>query len=259
MLSKGKLKYIRSLEHKKYRLEEQAFVAEGPKIVGELLNVFRCKLLLATEEWLHAHSSVVAAEIVEVMPAELQRASFLQTPQQVLAVFESPAYSLSIEKIKTSLCLALDDIQDPGNLGTIIRIADWFGIETIIASLGTADAFAPKAVQATMGAIARVQILYTALPELLSSLTDVPIYGTFLDGENIYEQSLSATGVLVMGNEGKGICPKTAQYVNRKLYIPPFPAGRATSESLNVAVATALACAEFRRRLPYPDDGSASA
>jgi len=146
------------------------------------------------------------------------------------------------------LCLALDEVQDPGNLGTIIRIADWFGIEHIFCSQGTADVYNPKVVQATMGALARVHVHYVNLSELIDSLPDIPVYGTFLDGTNIYEQELSQTGIIVMGNEGNGISPEVRKVINRRLYIPNYPANRPTSESLNVAVATAITCAEFRRR-----------
>ena len=142
---------------------------------------------------------------MEVSQEELSRASLLKTPQQVLAVFEQPQDTLSPEFARQSLCLALDDIQDPGNLGTIIRLADWFGIEHIICSQNTVDVYNPKTIQATMGGIARVKVHYTSLPEFIHSLGDTPVFGTFLDGENMYEQPLSANGLIVMGNEGNGI------------------------------------------------------
>ena len=147
------------------------------------------------------------------------------------------------------MCLALDDIQDPGNLGTIIRLADWFGIEHIFCSQGTVDVYNSKVIQATMGALARVKVHYCNLPELISSLKDVPVYGTFLDGENIYDKPLSENGLIIMGNEGNGVSKEVSQLINNKLYIPNYPSGRTTSESLNVAIATAVVCAEFRRRL----------
>jgi TrmH family RNA methyltransferase len=147
-----------------------------------------------------------------------------------------------------SLCLALDDVQDPGNLGTIIRIADWFGIEDIFCSRGTVDVYNPKVIQATMGAIARVRVHYVDLAEFIATAGDIPVYGTFLDGENMYGHELSANGIIVMGNEGNGIGSEVERLINKKLYIPNYPADRATSESLNVAVATAIVCAEFRRR-----------
>ena len=175
--------------------------------------------------------------------------SLLKTPQDVLAVFNQPQSDYSLVDIKHSLCIALDDVQDPGNLGTIIRIADWFGIEHIFCSQGTVDVYKPKTVQATMGALARVKMHYCSLPSLIASLEDVPVYGTFLDGKDMYEETLSANGLIVMGNEGNGISKEIASLVNKRLYIPNYPKGQETSESLNVAVATAVICAEFRRRL----------
>lgn len=143
----------------------------------------------------------------------------------------------------------LDGVQDPGNLGTIIRIADWFGIENVICSADTADAYNPKVVQATMGSIARVNVTYMNLSVLFDSLPkDFPIYGTLLEGDNIYNQKLTEVGLIVMGNEGKGISPAIRNLVNRALRIPNYPEGRATADSLNVAIATAIVCAEFRRR-----------
>ena len=223
-LSKNRIKYIHSLELKKNRKTEKVFLAEGPKLVGDLLGHFPCRFLAATPECL------------------------LKTPQQVLAVFEQPEYETDASVISHSLCLALDDVQDPGNLGTIIRLADWFGIEHIFCSPNTVDVYNPKTVQATMGGIARVKLHYTPLPDLIQSLKDIPVYGTFLDGENMYTQKLSSNGLIVMGNEGNGIGKEVEQLINRKLYIPNYPAERETSESLNVAIATAVVCAEFRRQ-----------
>ena len=248
MLSKNKIKYIKSLDLKKNRKKDNVFVAEGHKLVGELLGKFHCVLLVAKDTWLSQHTDVDADEIVEVTSEELSRISFLKQPQDVLAVFKQPHYLMDTNVIRQSLCLALDDVQDPGNLGTIIRIADWFGIEHIFCSQGTVDFFNPKVMQATMGAIARVQIHYCDLQELITSHPDIPIYGTFLDGNDMYNESLSANGLIVMGNEGNGISQEISQRINKRLYIPNYPADRETSESLNVAIATAIVCAEFRRR-----------
>ena len=248
MLSKNKIKYIRSLELKKNRKEERAFVAEGHKLVGDLLGHFSCKLLVATRSWLDIHPQVGADEVIEVTQEELTRASLQKTPQDVLAIFEQPEYPMNPEVISQSLCLALDDVQDPGNLGTIIRVADWFGIEHIFCSLGTVDVYNPKTIQATMGALARVKLHYCNLPSLIASLGDVPVYGTFLDGKNIYGEDLGTYGLIVMGNEGKGVSQEVADMVNKRLYIPNYPPQRETSESLNVAMATGIVCAEFRRR-----------
>ena len=249
MLSKNKIKYIHSLELKKNRKKEGVFVAEGHKLVGDLLPYFHCRLILATTTWLEEHLDIQADEIIEITSEELVKASLLKTPQEVLAIFEQPQYDYTTDVIKDSLCLALDDIQDPGNLGTIIRLADWFGIEHIFCSQGTVDVYNSKVIQATMGALARVKVHYCNLPDLISSLKDVPVYGTFLDGENIYDKPLSENGLIIMGNEGNGVSKEVSQLINNKLYIPNYPSGRTTSESLNVAIATAVVCAEFRRRL----------
>ena len=186
MISKAKIKYIRSLELKKNRLADNVFVAEGPKVVGDLLRVMRARLIVATQEWMSCNESEChGAEIIEVSADELRKVSFLQTPQDVLAVFNMPDRNDTdnCEVPIGKLSLALDGVQNPGNLGTIIRIADWFGITEIFCSNDTADAFNPKVVQATMGSIARVSIRYVNLSEMLSTLPDgFPVYGTFLDG-----------------------------------------------------------------------------
>lgn len=251
MLSKNDIKIIKSLELKKFRTEKGLFVAEGHKTVGEFLGRFECILLVATQDWLDSRKSIPAQRIETVTADELKRASLLQNPQNVLAVFRIPANDISLSDAAAgNLVLALDDIQDPGNLGTIVRIADWFGIKDIFCSKGTADIYNPKAVQATMGALARVNVHYTDLKQSLDSLpAKVPVYGTFLEGEIIYDTTLSANGVIIMGNEGNGISNEIKQAVTRKLYIPNWPQGAPTSESLNVAIATAVVCSEFRRRL----------
>lgn len=250
-LSKNQIKYIRSLELKKKRKTEKVFLAEGPKLLKELIGYFHCRMLVGTKEWLEKQTSIHADEIVEVTEQELARASLLKAPQQVLAVFDQANDRTDFSVINHSLCLALDDVQDPGNLGTIVRLADWFGIEHIFCSPGTADIYNPKAVQATMGGLARVKLHYTELPSLIASLKDVPVYGTFLDGKNMYEQPLSTYGLIVMGNEGNGISSAVKQLINRHLYIPSYPVGNETSESLNVAIATAIVCAEFRRQAAW--------
>lgn len=247
MISKNKIKYIRSLELKKNRNKEGKFVAEGFKVVDDLLALQPADLIVATGEWLWGKHFGAATEVIEVTDEELKKVSFLQHPQQVLAVFRqatSEDYSINTSE----LSLALDGVQDPGNLGTIIRIADWFGITHIYCSQDTADVYNPKVVQATMGSIARVKVEYGDLLGLVESLpADVPVYGTLLDGDNIYQQKLENRGLIVMGNEGKGISPALAKKVNHKLLIPNFPEGRATADSLNVAIATAITCSEFRR------------
>jgi len=240
VISKNKIKLIRSLETKKGREKVGLFVAEGPKVVNDLL-----------------HEGFVAEDILDNIE-DINKVSFLQHPQSLLGVFKLPEVAsntmndyliLFKEGIENQLVLALDGVQDPGNLGTIIRIADWFGIEDIFCSHETADCWNPKVVQATMGSIARVRLHYLNLNELIDHLpADYPIYATLLDGNNIYEQELSRHGMIVMGNEGNGITTQLRARINRKLLIPNYPPERATAESLNVAIATSIVCAEFRRR-----------
>jgi TrmH family RNA methyltransferase len=206
-----------------------------------------CRFLTATAEWLQNHPNIRSAEIVEASLQEITKASNQQHPQEVLAIFEIPDIALDLNKIKNELSLALDNIQDPGNLGTIIRTADWFGINTLFCSIGCVDAFNPKTVQASMGSIARVSVHYLKLEEFLPALS-IPIFGTFLEGKNLNEfNNLPEAAVILMGNEGNGISEKLEQIVNEKIYIPKYPAGSKRAESLNVSIATAIVCAAFRK------------
>ena len=254
MISKNRIKYIRSLELKKYRKAEGVFVAEGPKLVGDLFKTFQCQYIAATSEWFEQNASLLSHDVGfmcdEITEDELKRASFQETPQQVLAIFRQPTWTIDVNRAsKNNLCLMLDDVQNPGNLGTIVRLADWFGIEHIYCSHGSADIYNPKTVQATMGAIARVQVHYADLPSLLSTLdSDIPVYGTSLHGDNLYHKNLPNNGIIIMGNEGKGVSSAVEAFVSERLYIPNYPTNRETSESLNVAIATAIICAEFRRK-----------
>ena len=259
MLSKARIKWIKSLEQRKHRQENMAFVAEGPKLVGELLPFMTPLYLAATEEWAAAHPEAMrqAREADVVSRAELERASLLRTPQTVLAVLPLPERQLDVNALHGCLSLALDGVQDPGNLGTILRIADWFGIRHVICSEGTVDAYNPKCVQSSMGALARVGVYQVgSLVEFLRYAqaqadlrqTGIPVYGTFLDGNNIYDEEITPNGIIVMGNEGNGISDDVRQLITHRLYIPNYPLGSQTTESLNVAVATAIVCAEFRRR-----------
>ena len=240
MLSKNQIKLIKSLESKKFRKREGLFVAEGPKVVGDLLRTgYQPHAIFSTEPRPDAEL---------ITDDELHRISFLQHPQEVLAVFHIPTPQESSNlHLPADICLALDGVQDPGNVGTIIRIADWFGITHIYCSPDTADVYNPKVVQATMGSLAHVQITYCDLVPLLRGAA-VPVYGTLLDGQDIYQQPLSREGVIVMGNEGNGISPEVRQLVSHKLLIPNFNKNAETAESLNVAIATAITCSEFRRR-----------
>lgn len=255
MISKSTIKHIHSLELKKNRMNECAFVAEGPKVVADLMEVMQPQMIVATEQWYNATGCTPQGNDCVVSADELRRVSFLQHPQDVIAVFPIPNHSTPNTQHSTfntlpstELCLALDAVQDPGNLGTIIRIADWFGIKTIFCGTGTVDAYSPKTVQSTMGSIARVKLVPIDLPTFIDSLpTSVPVYGTALDGESIYTAQLSPNGLIIMGNEGNGISHSVMSRLSRKLLIPRYnDDGRI--DSLNVAIATAITCAEFRRR-----------
>ena len=247
-LSNNKIKYIRSLKEKKFRDEHHTFVAEGIKLVFDLLETCRCQFLAATPEILATYPEIRAEEIVEANISELKKATLLTTCPPVIAVFHQPENKLEEIILKDKLTLVLDGVQDPGNVGTIVRIADWFGIEHILCSPDSVDIFNPKTVQATMGALARVTAFYADIAEFLQQHSRLPAYGTFLEGDDIYSSELTSHGFLVMGSEGQGIRKETEKQINKKLFIPNFPEGRPTSESLNVATATAIACAEFRRR-----------
>ncbi|GHT46989.1 RNA methyltransferase [Bacteroidia bacterium] len=251
MLGKNKIKFIRSLENKKQRAESGLFLAEGNKLVADILPFFECELLVAQSSWMATQGDIKAKELLAVDEEDIKKASLLKTPQDVIAVFVQPANHLDKELLKNELTLILDGIQDPGNLGTIIRLADWFGIKNLICSPDTADVYNPKTVQASMGGIAHVKVFYESLPDLLDEWQDIPVYGTFLDGKTIYQEKLASTGFIVMGNEGKGIRPALAKRITNRLYIPNFPPGTESTESLNVAVATAVICAEFRRQQIY--------
>ena len=247
MLSKNQIKLVHSLQSKKGRDKEGCFVAEGPKVVSDLMEIMKPKLVFATQGWIESNPQI-DNDIVVVTDDELRKISFLQHPQGVLAVFPMLASQSICDFDDSSLYIALDGVQDPGNLGTIIRVADWFGITKIFCSRDTADVYNPKVVQATMGSIARVLVEFCDLQVLFDSLpAGYPVYGTFLDGEDIYKKSLTPNGIIVMGNEGNGISVALRSRINKRLLIPNFPKGRHTAESLNVAIATAITCSEFRR------------
>lgn len=258
MLTKANIRLVTSLRQRKFRRSEGLFVAEGPRLIGELLPVFTCRQLFATTDWLTAHhDEAQRTTIVEVSESELSRISALQAPQQVVALFEIPDDGhLQHDNVKIvtadddALHLALDDVQDPGNLGTIVRLADWFGVRHLWCSMQTADVWNPKVIQATMGGIARVHVHYVDLPAMLRSLpSDFPIYGTALDGQPLWGSTLSASGIIVMGNEGNGVSAEVDNLCRQRLLIPNYPSSALTTESLNVGVATGIILAEFRRRI----------
>lgn len=244
-MTKAEIQLVRSLADKRGRAEHGLFLAEGEKLIGELrASHLRVRKIYALE------GLFTGAEVETVTPRDMERLSQLKTPSNSVALVEIPHYRLKTAELRNRLTLALDEVQNPGNVGTIIRLADWFGITDILCSEGTADCFNPKVVQATMGAILRVRVHYRPLAPLLAEAAagGIPVYGTFLEGRNIYTEELVPTGIVVMGNEGRGVTPAVAQCITRKLFIPPWPADRRGSESLNVAMATGIVCAEFRRQ-----------
>lgn len=236
-MTQNEIKQIRSLQIKKFRDELNLFVAEGDKCISELSKAFT----------LVQHFSADNTPLKDI-----ERASSLRTPQGSIAVFRKPLFPLPVIQPDT-LYLALDGIQDPGNLGTIIRTADWFGIRDIICSANTADCFSPKVVQATMGALARVRVHYIDLPAWLTNAQPSTIYGTLLTGKDLYAPDAipdKRSGIIVMGNEGNGLSPEVRKLITHSLRIPSFPPDAPTSESLNVAIATAIILAHFRQPDP---------
>jgi TrmH family RNA methyltransferase len=240
MVSKNQIKLITSLQQKKYRKQEQLFFAEGVKVVQELLNSnFELQDLFTTKQ---DFLTVSKNKVHAISEAELKKISALTTPNTCLAVFKIPKAKEMIEK---GLIVALDDVRDPGNLGTIIRLCDWFGIETLFCTDESVDIYNPKVVQATMGSISRVNVVYGNLESFLSQ-TKLPVFGTFMDGKNIYQEKLPKEGVIIMGNEANGISPSVEKLVLERIAIPRFGNLQVT-ESLNVATATAIILSEFKR------------
>jgi TrmH family RNA methyltransferase len=258
MITRKTIQFIRSLQTKKERDRTGLFVAEGNKLVADLLPFFPCELLLARPAWIATQGDLPARELIAAEAEDIQRASSQKNPQDVIAIFRQAPQTFRKEDLSRELILATDGIQDPGNLGTILRLAHWFGIRQIVCSPDTADLYNPKTVQASMGSLAHIRACYTPLPELLDEIGDTPLYGTFLDGQSLYDIPLTPTGILVMGNEGRGIRPEVAQRIPHRIHIPSYPPGRPTAESLNVAAATAIVCAEFRRRSPLPTPAGAA-
>ncbi len=243
-MTKAEIQFVRSLADKRIRDEEHLFIAEGDKLISEIVaSGWKIRHLYATEGHFEGQAEQVSTK-------EMERISQLKTASSSLAVVEQPRHKTPSAASAKHLALALDGVQNPGNLGTIIRLADWFGVEDIFCSEDTADCFNPKVIQATMGAILRVKVHYLPLDNFLARTAEsgTPIYGTMLDGENIYNAELKAGGVIVMGNEGKGVSKECARHFTHRLLIPAYPADRQGSESLNVAMAMGIVCAEFRRR-----------
>jgi TrmH family RNA methyltransferase len=236
MLIKSQVKYIQSLSHKKLRDSEGVFVAEGPKLINELLSArLPVQELYAVKEWINEQQQQPAVPVTEITAAELERISLLQTPNQVLGIFKKPVLTASRPE-RNTLSLMLDTIQDPGNLGTIIRCADWFGVSRIFCSTDCADAYNPKVVQATMGSIARVQVAYGSLTEWLAQAAGLPTYAAVLNGTDLRQQPPIKEGIIIIGNESKGISADVLAQCRNRITIPRH--GQA--ESLNAAVATGI-------------------
>jgi TrmH family RNA methyltransferase len=240
MVSKNQIKLISSLQHKKYRQEHQLFLVEGVKVIQELLESnFVLEHLFETEA---VFNKVSTANKTLIKELEMKRISALNTPSSCLAIFKIP---LPLPVVEKGLMVALDDIRDPGNLGTIIRLCDWFGVTELLCSCETVDVFNPKVVQATMGSISRVNVSYLDLKDFISN-TSLPVFGTFMDGENLYQKALPNEGILVLGNEANGISISLEKAIFNRIAIPRFGSIQKT-ESLNVATATAIFLSEFRR------------
>jgi len=255
MLTKTEIKWIRSLSQKKFREKEGCFIVEGPRLVNELLasGDFLIRRIYCTSGW---NPPVQSRNLPISMIDEesLSRISGLESPNKVIAVVELPVGSkglLSVPPPGEGVYLLLDQIQDPGNLGTIIRIADWFGISGVFCSLNTVELFNPKVIQSTMGSIFRVPVIYTSLADLLvknATGSRRPVYATTLSGDDVFKAELSSSAFMIMGNEGRGIDPLLMPFVSKELFIPGKSVNSTGAESLNVAVATGIICAELTRR-----------
>jgi TrmH family RNA methyltransferase len=255
MISRSKLKYLSSLKIKKLRNEHRQFIMEGDKIVTDILKDGKTIIsqLIASPDWLRANHVLLnsrAGEVLEAETRDLERISSLETPPPVMAVLDMFERTLDIQELSGTWCLALDTIQDPGNLGTIIRSADWFGIRHILCNEGCADFFSPKVLQASMGAALRVKVYYkdlaTVMKEYASSLS-LPVYGTFMDGLSVYDIPSEKKGMIVFGNESRGISEQLIPFIHSRITIPPGNKGFSHIESLNVAAAVTVICSVISR------------
>jgi RNA methyltransferase, TrmH family len=254
MLSKNQIKLITSLKWKKFRDQHQLFIAEGIKVVPELLKSdFNIHSIYATKTWIRDNNYLfqniteLANLIYEIDQNELEKITQLTTPNEVLMLAKIPVDILMMENLSGKLSMVLDEVKDPGNLGTLIRIADWFGIENIICSNDSVDVFNSKVVQSTMGSISRVKIYYQELKKFFEKAIEIklPVYGALLEGKNIYQKELSNEGFILLGNESRGISKDLLPFITEKITIPRF--GKA--ESLNISAAAAVICSEFKRRV----------
>lgn len=254
MLSKNQAKKIQQLHLKKNRSEQGIFIAEGPKLAQEILgSEVRVLEIYGTKEWLQDFSNEKRTAITEISEEELKKISTLSTPNQVMLICETPVHRLDLARMQNELTLYLDDIRDPGNLGTIIRVADWFGVKQVICSPGTTEIYGPKTIQSSMGSVTRVKAISLDFTELLADMKEnkiaIPVYGALLSGENIYTREKLLPGLLVIGNESNGISEKVISGLTDRIKIPA--SSKNGAESLNAAVATSLVIAEFFRRSEY--------
>lgn len=257
MLSKQLTNVVQNLEKKKFREKYNLFLVEGGKLVDELITSgITVNRLIARESWLNERENDIGAiQCVQVTEREMQRLSNFKSLPEVIALAEIPSYEWKKEEVVRSLSLVLNGIQDPGNLGTILRTCDWFGVERVFCDRDTVSAFNPKTVQASMGAVFRTKVFYLDLPQLLQQLVspEFPCWGTYLEGEDIYTGTLAPQGLIVLGNEGGGISEEVGQWVSRRLTIPRIPRREQGAESLNVGVAAGIVLSEFRRREQYKE------
>jgi TrmH family RNA methyltransferase len=253
MLSKNKIKFYNSLKLRKYRKKHSLFLAEGEKIIADLIHSGNIpQTIIKTEGNDSIHSLSDEVEIINAKKSEISKISNLKTPSDILAVFKTFDHTYDTKELLNDLVIFCDNIRDPGNFGTIIRTADWFGVRNIVCSTGTADMYNPKVIQSSMGSIARVHVHYGDADEMLSDLKGhTTIYGAYMNGKNIYEETLSPNGVIVIGNEGTGITDVVGRYIDHALSIPAYGNTDQGPESLNASIAAALICAEFRRSHAY--------
>ena len=247
-VSNNTIKFVASLSQKKYRDKEGCFIAEGNKCVRDTWDYFKCRMLIATQNWYESYGNCTHMDVLQIATRQqMQKMSQFSNPSDVIAVYETPEVSYTPQEVKKNINIVLEGVQDPGNLGTIIRLADWYGIKNIFCNKQTVDVYNHKVIQATMGAISRVKVHYCDLEELIESFPEMDVFGTTLDGENIYSTSLPDRCFVIFGNEGNGMSERLKAMTTRNLYIPSRVVDGSTSESLNVGLAAAITISEFCR------------
>lgn len=248
MISKNKIKLFNSLKIRKYRKKHSLFVAEGQKIIKDILKTGIKASYIASFTDVFNDNNLYKYEFIETNESDIKKISNLKTPTDSVAIFEMPTFEINYSNLKNELSIFCDNIQNPGNLGTIIRTADWFGIDNIFCTIDTVDVYNPKVIQASMGAIARVKIHYIKTENFFNEIDEnLIVYGTFLEGNNIYKTNLNKNGIIVIGNEGSGISKEVEKFITKRIHIPNYSNNINKSESLNASIATAIVCAEFKR------------